>query len=96
MARLFSNAKTVSALVTNKVSAVVSRRGYASASQSGESSSVRIGAPNVFMFKKGTEEVKISWVPDPVTGYYRPENQAKEIDPVELRAMLLKNKIIRN
>ncbi|KAK2967451.1 hypothetical protein RJ640_022383 [Escallonia rubra] len=21
------------------------------------------------------------WVPDPVTGYYRPENQAKELDP---------------
>ncbi|KAL6499474.1 late embryogenesis abundant protein [Orobanche gracilis] len=90
MARLISHAKNVSALITSKVSAVVSRRGYASASQGGE-----IGAPN-FMFKTGTEEVKISWVPDPVTGYYRPENQAKQIDPAELRELLLKNKFRGN
>ncbi|MCL7050089.1 hypothetical protein MKW94_013983 [Papaver nudicaule] len=31
-----------------------------------------------------------SWVPDPVTGYYRPENHADEIDVAELREMLLK------
>lgn len=30
------------------------------------------------------------WTPDPVTGYYRPENAANEIDVAELRAMLLK------
>ncbi|KAL6494163.1 hypothetical protein OROGR_032083 [Orobanche gracilis] len=95
MARLFSNARTVYALITNKVSAVVSR-GYPSSSHVGESRSVRIGAPRNVMLNKGTEEVKISWVPDPVTGYYRPEDQAKEVDPVELREMLLKNKIRRN
>lgn len=31
-----------------------------------------------------------SWVPDPVTGYYRPANENGGIDPAELRAMLLK------
>lgn len=30
-----------------------------------------------------------AWAPDPRTGYYRPANCADEIDPVELREMLL-------
>ncbi|CAN0855730.1 Late embryogenesis abundant protein Lea5-D [Linum grandiflorum] len=38
---------------------------------------------------KGSES---SWAPDPVTGYYRPGNSNDEIDPVELREMLLKNR----
>lgn len=47
------------------------------------------------MMKKGREEStkNTSWVPDPKTGYYRPENQGKEIDAVELREMLLKRKV---
>ena len=32
------------------------------------------------------------WVPDPVTGYYRPENEAKQIAVAELRQTLLKHK----
>ncbi|XP_028122344.1 phytochrome A-like [Camellia sinensis] len=33
------------------------------------------------VIKSGEEEAtKTSWVPDPVTGYYRPENKANEID----------------
>lgn len=45
------------------------------------------------LLKKGQEDSgKTSWVPDPVTGYYRPENLAKEVDPAELREMLLKSK----
>ncbi|KAI3460796.1 hypothetical protein Pfo_017459 [Paulownia fortunei] len=96
MARSFSNAKTVSAFITSRISAVVTRRGYAAASQGGVSNNVRSGAPNV-MLKKGSEEsAKISWVPDPVTGYYRPENHAKEIDAAELREMLVKNKTRRH
>ena len=27
-----------------------------------------------------------SWVPDPVTGYYRPANRAAGADPADLRA----------
>ncbi|WP_215650847.1 hypothetical protein [Dorea formicigenerans] len=49
------------------------------------------------MGKSGAEEMgrsaENSWVPDPVTGYYRPANRAAEIDVAELREMLLKNKI---
>lgn len=42
------------------------------------------------------ESNKTSWVPDPVTGYYRPESHAKEIDAAELRNMLLKYKPRQN
>jgi len=35
---------------------------------------------------------KAPWVPDPKTGYYRPETVSEEIDPAELRAILLNNK----
>ncbi|KAL8530997.1 hypothetical protein ACS0TY_007849 [Phlomoides rotata] len=90
MSRSFSNVKNVSAFVANEIS----RRGYSAASQPQGvvSSAVRVGAPKM-MLKKGTEESgDISWVPDPVTGYYRPENLAKEVDPAELREMLLKSK----
>ncbi|KAK4487308.1 hypothetical protein RD792_006084 [Penstemon davidsonii] len=96
MARSFSNAKTVSYFIANEISAVLTRRGYAVASQGGVSSTVRSGAPNMIL-KKGSEETtKTPWVPDPVTGYYRPENQVKEIDAAELREMLIKNKTRRN
>lgn len=46
------------------------------------------------MLKKGGEESTktTSWVPDPVTGYYRPEGHANEMDAAELRNMLLKHK----
>ncbi|KAJ1692106.1 hypothetical protein LUZ63_008804 [Rhynchospora breviuscula] len=32
------------------------------------------------------------WVPDPVTGYYRPSNRVVDVDAAELRAMLLRPK----
>ena len=37
-----------------------------------------------------------AWAPDPVTGYYRPENSSVEIDAADLRAMLLNHKIRPN
>jgi hypothetical protein len=33
-------------------------------------------------------EEKTAWVPDPVTGYYRPAGGPKEVDAAELRAKL--------
>ena len=92
MARSFSNAKLLSAFVVDGFSRIVSRRGYATASVSvrGGGSATNSG---VMAKKVGEESTKTSsWVPDPVTGYYRPENHAKEIDVAELREMLLKNK----
>ncbi|KAK2965178.1 hypothetical protein RJ640_019933 [Escallonia rubra] len=84
MARSFSSVKAVAALV----------RGYATASQGVASGSGRVGARSGMMLKKGGEEAPKNspWVPDPVTGYYRPENQAKELDAAELRELLLKHK----
>ncbi|MFS8014275.1 putative Late embryogenesis abundant protein, LEA_3 subgroup [Helianthus anomalus] len=50
------------------------------------------------MMAKTSEESKKStpWVPDPITGYYKPEGQTNEIDAAELREMLLKQKNRRN
>ncbi|EEF39286.1 indole-3-acetic acid-induced protein ARG2 [Ricinus communis] len=93
MAQSFSNAKALSSLITK----AITRRGFsaaasASASAAAPKATARSGAA---MVKKTGEEVvgsteKVSWVPDPRTGFYRPENVAKEIDAAELRAMLLK------
>lgn len=41
--------------------------------------------------EKGRGAEKVSWVPDPVTGYYKPEN-TNEIDVADLRAMVLGKK----
>ncbi|MBK3487734.1 hypothetical protein JF116_10125, partial [Campylobacter fetus subsp. venerealis] len=76
MARSFSNAKLLSALVSN----AITRRGYSAASQGVVSSG---GAARSSVVAKKTEEAvkkteKVSWIPDPVTGYYRPENGAEE------------------
>lgn len=41
---------------------------------------------------KGASTYKVSWVPDPVTGYYKPENTKEVVDVAEMRAMLLAKK----
>ncbi|XP_059625653.1 late embryogenesis abundant protein Lea5-like [Cornus florida] len=87
MARSFSNAKLLSAFIVDRFSVAASRRGYAAAAQGGRSSVI---------VKKGEESTKTrSWSPDPITGYYRPDNHAKEIDVAELRETLLNHKINR-
>ncbi|KAF8394591.1 hypothetical protein HHK36_020805 [Tetracentron sinense] len=75
-------------------------RGYAAASQGVVSSVVRGGGRSGGTVKQGEERgmqkdgsETCSWVPDPVTGYYRPENRGDEIDVAELREMLLNHKI---
>ncbi|KAF8387878.1 hypothetical protein HHK36_026540 [Tetracentron sinense] len=74
------------------------RRGYAAAASNGALSSVVRGGGRSGMVKKGEEKASesSSWIPDPVTGYYRPENRAAEIDVVDLREMLLTRKITHN
>ncbi|KAF7818192.1 indole-3-acetic acid-induced protein ARG2-like [Senna tora] len=90
MSRSFSN---ISSLLFNAVSSTI-RRGYRSSTTQGLAASVaRAGgasAPKKTVEERVTAETK-SWVPDPVTGYYRPEN-TKEIDVAELRATLLGKK----
>ena len=94
MARSFSNAKLLSAVAFDGISNAIYRRGYAAASSQGVVSSAARGeaARSGAVVKKTGEASteKVSWVPDPVTGCYRPANTANEIDVAELRAMLLK------
>ncbi|XP_057964780.1 protein SENESCENCE-ASSOCIATED GENE 21, mitochondrial-like [Malania oleifera] len=94
MARFFSNAKLISALVADNVSLAVNRRGYSAATQGAAPSAARGARSGVIVKKQGEQTGKTtsSWVPDPVTGNYRPENLADEIDVADLRNMLLKNK----
>ncbi|XP_024967658.1 protein SENESCENCE-ASSOCIATED GENE 21, mitochondrial-like [Cynara cardunculus var. scolymus] len=91
MARSISNAKLVSSFIVDQCS-VVARRGYAAASQGGVSENVR--SSGIGMMKKVGEESTRStpWVPDPVTGYYKPEGHVNQVDAAELRELLLKKK----
>ncbi|KAG6647903.1 hypothetical protein I3843_07G108000 [Carya illinoinensis] len=97
MARSFSNAKLLSALVVDGFSNAISRRGYSASSQGIMATVARGGTSGARMGKTPGEDAtrsteKVAWVPDPVTGYYRPENSVEEIDMAELRALLLNNK----
>lgn len=66
---------------------LLNRRGYAVGASSQ-------GVVNNMVKKSGEKMTgsteKVSWIPDPKTGYYKPETVAQEIDPAELRATLLK------
>ncbi|XP_076937048.1 protein SENESCENCE-ASSOCIATED GENE 21, mitochondrial-like [Bidens hawaiensis] len=89
-----ASAKLISiSFIVDQLSFVATRRGYATATQG-----IVSRGSVVAMMKKASEESKKStpWVPDPVTGYYRPEGQTNEIDAAELREMLLKQKTRRN
>ncbi|XP_076938785.1 protein SENESCENCE-ASSOCIATED GENE 21, mitochondrial-like [Bidens hawaiensis] len=92
-----ASVKHISSFVVDQLSLVAVRRGYATATQGIVTGSVR-GSGVAMMKKLASEESKKStpWVPDPVTGYYRPEGQTNEIDAAELREMLLKQKNRRN
>ncbi|KAL3648058.1 hypothetical protein CASFOL_009026 [Castilleja foliolosa] len=91
MYRTFSNSKIVSAFIGNEISGAVIRKGFATAANGVVSSPVKNGAPTTMLKKATDESNKSAWIPDPVTGHYRPENH-KEIDPAELREMLIINK----
>ncbi|XP_043711754.1 late embryogenesis abundant protein Lea5-like isoform X2 [Telopea speciosissima] len=104
MARFLSNAKFLSSLVDG-VSVAITRRGYAAAATEGvvvasnmakgsgaRSEVVKVKAgEGIRGTMKETSETKF-WAPDPVTGYYRPENVAGETDVATLRELLL-NKV---
>ncbi|KAM6565916.1 hypothetical protein CsatA_025044 [Cannabis sativa] len=94
-----------SKLLINKalpLSNIISRMGYAASSEG--SVGVGLSKGGCMIRNKKVEERPLNkylteeesasaWAPDPLTGYYRPGNRAVEIDPVELRQMLLNNKV---
>ncbi|GAU11234.1 hypothetical protein TSUD_342250 [Trifolium subterraneum] len=94
MARSFANAKVFSAIVLEGFSNTLTRRGYAAATESATKGGVVSIGNKMAPTKTGEEVVstyKVCWVPDPVTGYYKPEN-IKDVDAAELRAKLLRKK----
>ncbi|KAL1216585.1 Late embryogenis abundant protein 2 [Cardamine amara subsp. amara] len=96
MARSLSNAKILSVFVSKEFSNAFFRRGFAVAAKTASEGNISSGATTsaaVLKKKVGEESSqKAPWVPDPKTGYYRPETVSEEIDPAELRAVLLNTK----
>ncbi|KAK4789929.1 hypothetical protein SAY86_017233 [Trapa natans] len=93
MARSLSNARLFSTAV-NGITSAIKRRGFSAAA---DGVAITGGRTNPVMTKKPVEEKttpahKVPWVPDPKTGYYRPDNRVEEVDVAELRAALLKHK----
>ncbi|KAJ8444026.1 hypothetical protein Cgig2_020872 [Carnegiea gigantea] len=93
MARSLSNAKTFVSLVADNLSVALQRRGYAAASQAVGEMGKRSGRMGKAAQEEMEKAAQNSWVPDPVTGYYRPANRADEIDVAELREIFLKQRI---
>ncbi|KAI4317573.1 hypothetical protein L6164_025435 [Bauhinia variegata] len=98
MARSLSQANRLGALVADVLSTPVARRGYSAASDASVSAGLgRSGTRNGMVGKlEETKEASggsSAWGPDPVTGYYRPINHTCEIDPVELRQILLNHTV---
>ncbi|KAF3598804.1 hypothetical protein F2Q69_00034488 [Brassica cretica] len=80
-----------SAVSHNFSGSIVLRRSYvATVPGFGKGGSTRVTVGK--LEQRANQEAESAWAPDPVTGYYRPFNRADEIDPAELREMLLKNK----
>ncbi|OAY56028.1 late embryogenesis abundant protein Lea5 [Manihot esculenta] len=94
MARSPANAK----LLVDGLSLSVFRRCYAAAPQGAVLG--REGSRSGTMRKveergaiKEDSGASSAWAPDPITGYYRPANCGAEIDPAELREMLLNHRV---
>ncbi|KAA8527440.1 hypothetical protein F0562_034845 [Nyssa sinensis] len=95
MARSLPSAMLLAASVVDGLSVAINRRGYAAASR-GAAAVGKGGSRSGMVVGKPEETAVIkekSWAPDPVTGYYKPNDRAAEIDAVELREMALNHKV---
>ncbi|KAK1279217.1 Late embryogenesis abundant protein Lea5-D [Acorus gramineus] len=104
MARSLSNAIIRSAL-SDGVPVLIRRRGYSATAAAMEEKKRGYSATTAAMEEKKKvaaavmrkkTEAETSWVPDPVTGYYRPANRRGEVDAAELRRILLSRKSQNN
>ncbi|XP_058077205.1 late embryogenesis abundant protein Lea5-like [Magnolia sinica] len=96
MTRSFSNANLLAA-IADGVTLALTRRGYSTGTWSvgrGISKQVEDTKKKVTMslIKDRGPDTSSSWVPDPVTGYYRPGNRVVEVDAADLRELLLNQK----
>ena len=89
MARTFCNASFATAL-SDCITVFANSRGYTTAAAAMTAGSRT--AVEQKPVKGGAGDATTSWVPDPVTGYYRPANRLAETDAVDLRELLLTRK----
>ncbi|CAL9185779.1 unnamed protein product [Musa hybrid cultivar] len=100
MARSLSSAAAFAASVSQNIALLVNRRGYAAAAaaagvrRSVEQKTVarKVVDSSTTAASSSTSASSNSWVPDPVTGYYRPSNLRAQVDAAELREMSLSHK----
>lgn len=90
---------TLYAAASGSLSKVVAGRSFSAAAGAVASGRQRERTGAAALMKGQEKALKIevgdaatSWVPDPVTGYYRPANRGEEVDVAELRNLLLNNK----
>ncbi|KAF3782329.1 Late embryogenesis abundant protein [Nymphaea thermarum] len=86
-ARFFSATSELSA-------AFISRRNFSATSSGAVVNAVRAGSRQVLQRMEDKSKAvvsgdKTSWMPDPVTGYFIPEDQFGQIDAAQLRQVLL-------
>lgn len=98
MSRAIANA-TLYAAVSSGLSKVVVGRSFSAAAGAVASGRQmeRTGAAALMRGEDKALKIEVgdaatSWVPDPVTGYYRPANRGDEVDVAELRNLHLNNK----
>ncbi|KAK4793201.1 hypothetical protein SAY86_023636 [Trapa natans] len=97
MARSLSSRKLLSAaVVVDGFSSFIKRRGISAAAAAAAAAATQgvVGTGSAVMPKKAGERKvgsahKVTWGPDPKTGYYRPDDRTEEIDVAELRAAFL-------
>ncbi|KAM7488146.1 hypothetical protein LguiB_025630 [Lonicera macranthoides] len=95
MARSVSSTKVLATSFLDRISISLTRRGYAAtAGQGAASAGVEIGGSTGHrvgkveenpVIKQDTTKPSSSWGPDPVTGFYKPSDQAAEVDAADLR-----------
>lgn len=73
------------------LSSLRATRGYAASAASGAmrraaAAADGAGAREAKEAGRAAAAGEVSWVPDPVTGHYRPSNFAAALDPADLRA----------
>ncbi|PKA50971.1 Late embryogenesis abundant protein Lea5 [Apostasia shenzhenica] len=97
MARAICSGRALVTALSDGISSLTSRRGFSAASAAGrgmlaEEKAVMMKGKNDAAALGSDSAAASAWVPDPVTGCYRPANRVRDIDPAELRLMLLKTK----
>ena len=86
MALALSGSASAAARVLTQLLAPTTR-GYAAAAASGAMRrSAAAAADGKAAGEADQAAADASWVPDPVTGHYRPANRAAVVDPADLRA----------